>query len=264
MNIFNFFKLQPKSYIAFNNGSGQPVIFIHGIATDSSCWNLTVSNLSEQQLRLVGLDLLGFGQSQKPNNNKYTLDDHAKAIEKTIKKLRLKEPPILVGHSLGGLICLRLAQRQKIAIKRLVLCGPPIYLNEDLSNSTSQYSKTTRAKNNAYFGLYRALAKRPGLSIKGARLVAAKFSDFRLDEQTWIPFKKSLLNSINSQNSFDDLVKTKLPTTIIYGKLDFFLVPLHYKQAAEINKQISIISYNGGHTLTEKFSIAVAKEVVNS
>jgi len=265
MNIFNFLRPKPKLFVAFNEGQGSPVIFIHGIASDSSCWGFVKNQLSSNsQLQLIGLDLLGFGNSPKPKNNNYSLEEHAKAIERTLKTLKISAPLTIVGHSLGGLIAIKLANRQKIAIEKLILCAPPIYLKEDINLTTKKYDRTARAKNNAYFNLFKAIARRPNMSLKVARLIANRFSDFTLNEATWTPFKKSLINSINDQTSFNELVKLNLRIHLIYGRLDVFLVQLHFKEAAQLNNKIKLISFNGGHSLTKKFSQAIAKDLTTS
>ncbi|MCA9350197.1 alpha/beta fold hydrolase [Candidatus Nomurabacteria bacterium] len=265
MNIFYFFRPKPKLFVAFDEGQGEPTIFIHGIASDSSCWDLVRQVLKEVNgRRAIGLDLLGFGNSPKPKSSMYSLEDHAKAIERTIKKMKLNGPCTIVGHSLGGLVAIQLASRQKLNIKQLFVCAPPIYLNEDLKLSVSKYERTTRAKNNVYFSLYKAIARRPNMSLKAARLIANRFSDFYLSEATWVPFKRSLTNSINDQSTFNELANLNLKVTIIYGRLDVFLVPIHYKQAAELNKNIQLTTFNGGHTLSKKFSQVVVEELTTS
>jgi len=52
-------------YAAGTRGAGVPVVFIHGFPTSSHLWNDVVP-LMPQGHRLVVLDLLGFGRSDRP------------------------------------------------------------------------------------------------------------------------------------------------------------------------------------------------------
>src|SRR5690606_2838570 len=51
-----------------------------------------------------------------------------RALEATIRSLRLREPFVLVGHSMGALIASRYAARRPKRLKKLVLVAPPVYL----------------------------------------------------------------------------------------------------------------------------------------
>src|SRR6185295_7411703 len=98
-----WFRRAPLLHVAGDSGSGPVVVMIHGIASSSVTWQNVVP-LLEPRHRCIRIDLLGFGGSPAPADADYTLEEHVAAIARTIRSLRLREPFVLVGHSMGGLI----------------------------------------------------------------------------------------------------------------------------------------------------------------
>ena len=88
-------------------GQGSPALFlIHGWGCDHRIWQRQVTTFSKRH-RVVALDLRGHGDSDAPKQD-YTL--HALADDATWLCQRLKlDRPVIVGHRMGGLIALQLA-----------------------------------------------------------------------------------------------------------------------------------------------------------
>jgi len=99
-------------------GSGPPVVLIHGGASDSRDWVGTMTALSHRY-SLYAPDLIGYGQSDRTKEG-YYLSDFSEFILGFIETLGL-EHPVLVGHSLGGRLCLEIALRHPEKVRKLVL-----------------------------------------------------------------------------------------------------------------------------------------------
>ncbi len=99
-------------------GAGPPVVLLHGGASDSRDWLLTMAALSESYT-LYAPDLLGFGQNQR-NSDGYYLSEFSKFILGFMDALGL-ENPALAGHSFGGRVCLDIALQRPDRISKLVL-----------------------------------------------------------------------------------------------------------------------------------------------
>jgi pimeloyl-ACP methyl ester carboxylesterase len=113
--------------ITIDAGTGPVVVMIHGIASSSVTFHDLVPLLKPTH-RCITIDILGFGTSPQPANATYSLDEHAEALDRTIRSLDLDEPFILIGHSLGGIIAARYAATHPRKLSRLVLVGTPVYL----------------------------------------------------------------------------------------------------------------------------------------
>jgi pimeloyl-ACP methyl ester carboxylesterase len=113
----------------YEMGSGDPVILLHGFGGSSWCWHIVSKYLAGKN-RLFLFDLKGFGSSDKPLDDKYSVSDQADIISDFIQKNKLQNL-ILAGHSLGGAIalltCLNLTEEKNDSVKGLVLIDNPAY-----------------------------------------------------------------------------------------------------------------------------------------
>src|SRR3712207_4455805 len=89
-------------------GSGPPVVLVHGLGAYSFSWRNTVAAL-KADYTTYAVDLLGFGQSPSPGFPS-TMAAQADAVSTFIKAQGLVNP-ILIGHSMGGGISLRVAEQ---------------------------------------------------------------------------------------------------------------------------------------------------------
>ncbi len=113
-------KLNVNGYRAhyLKAGSGQPVVLVHGGASDSRDWYGTINALSHRYT-LYAPDLIGFGKNER-NEKGYYLSDFSDFLTGFIKSLQL-EKPVLVGHSFGARVCLDVALRDNQSAVKLVL-----------------------------------------------------------------------------------------------------------------------------------------------
>lgn len=99
-------------------GSGPPVLLLHGGACESSDWIETVTALADQYT-FYAPDLLGYGQSDRDEGG-YVISDFADSIMAFTDALGI-EHPFMVGHSLGGRVCLEIALNHPERVRKLVL-----------------------------------------------------------------------------------------------------------------------------------------------
>ena len=99
-------------------GVGPPVVLVHGGASDSRDWLDTMASLSGRYA-FYAPDLIGFGQSDRDARG-YYLSDFSDFLLGLIAELRL-DRPALVGHSLGGRVCLDAALKSPDRVGRLVI-----------------------------------------------------------------------------------------------------------------------------------------------
>ena len=99
-------------------GSGDPpLVFIHGWCCDHSFWAPQVQAFSANH-RVVSVDLRGHGKSDKPDQD-YAIDGFANDVMWLCRELDI-ERPVIIGHSMGGVIALNIARRQPAMARALV------------------------------------------------------------------------------------------------------------------------------------------------
>ncbi len=111
------------------SGRGKPIVFIHGLGASSYTWHKIVPELAKTN-RVIAIDLKGFGQSDKPLDNRYSIFDQAKLVEDFLSRSKLRGVT-LVGHSFGGGVALAVALNQIDAgnrqIEKLILIDSVAY-----------------------------------------------------------------------------------------------------------------------------------------
>jgi 2-hydroxymuconate-semialdehyde hydrolase len=100
-------------------GEGPPVLFLHGFPTSSFLWRREAWLLA-QRTRVIAPDLLGYGESDKPDDA--DLSEHAQAgyIRELLDELEVREVAV-VGHDIGGGIAQMLAVDGHPDVRALVL-----------------------------------------------------------------------------------------------------------------------------------------------
>jgi pimeloyl-ACP methyl ester carboxylesterase len=99
-------------------GRGSPVVLLHGGASDSRDWTETMPALS-QSYTLYAPDMLGYGLTDRDKPG-YYLSEFVDFTLDFIQKLGL-DSVALVGHSIGGRVCLEIALQHPEKVRRLVL-----------------------------------------------------------------------------------------------------------------------------------------------
>lgn len=101
-----------------DGGHGRPIILLHGQGEFAAVWTRVIPDLVSRY-HMIAPDLPGHGASNLPEK---TLDRRRiySWLEELIEST-CEEPPILVGHLLGGAIAARFARVQRNRIRQLVL-----------------------------------------------------------------------------------------------------------------------------------------------
>ncbi|MBQ2695129.1 alpha/beta fold hydrolase [Candidatus Saccharibacteria bacterium] len=220
------------------------VVFVHGIATDASCFTNTIKYLegtaSLKNVRFVAFDLLGSGKSYTSDDLNYDFHDQITALHNSINNLHLDTPLVLVGHSMGALITIRYADTYKKSCKHLILVSPPVYRPEDIENPK--------------FMIGIKLFK-DAVSINNHKILKEKSFNNSID--------KIVLNKYN----YGRFINLKTHATIIYGEMDRFIGAKNIPHILKENsKYLVAIKTAGRHGMSkDKYSkmVGVLEDIIN-
>jgi pimeloyl-ACP methyl ester carboxylesterase len=106
------------STVFFDQGEGHPIVLVHGLGANATHWELVVRDLVEDH-RVVGLDLVGLGWSRKPRVQ-YTIDLLRDHLLDFLDRRGIRRAT-LVGHSMGGAVCLAAAVKRPCLVDALAL-----------------------------------------------------------------------------------------------------------------------------------------------
>jgi len=117
------------------NGSGKPVILLHGFGETGNVWDHQVAYLSSS-FKLIVPDLPGSGSSEMPDD--LSMENLAEAIHAIIHEENIDACPV-IGHSMGGYVALALTAHYYNHVSALGLFHSTAYADTD-------EKKTTRRK----------------------------------------------------------------------------------------------------------------------
>jgi pimeloyl-ACP methyl ester carboxylesterase len=119
--------LAPVSMAYERHGTGEPVVLLHGLGLSRRSWDAVVPLLAGDR-EVIMIDLPGFGQSPDwPADVPRDVPTTATVLDAAFTALGLRRPHV-VGHSLGGLIALRLGQAD--LVRSVTALAPAGFWNE--------------------------------------------------------------------------------------------------------------------------------------
>jgi len=106
------------------SGGGQPVIFVHNILPGASSyeWSKVYPDFAGR-FRVLALDMLGFGESARPDA-RLNAQDCVRILAEFIRTTCWEQKPVLIGSGLGAGFCAYLASQHPELVSRLVLFMP--------------------------------------------------------------------------------------------------------------------------------------------
>lgn len=230
-------------------GSGQTVVLLHGFLSSSRYW-AKVTDLLEQDYKVIAIDLLGFGDSPKPRYSKYDYKAHIDAINKTLKDQGVAEPFILIGHSMGALIALRYSVMYENRVRRLVLANMPILLGKrELRREIFGSSRLHRfglefGVHRVTWGVFKTLYKLRLLPSQVKAKLRENDYFFRHNASSRI---RSFYNVIGSTQVAEDLALLRVPAQMLSGSDDRAIYLKNLKERITLSPMIQHAVYGTGH-----------------
>ncbi|HVO15073.1 MAG TPA: alpha/beta fold hydrolase [Alphaproteobacteria bacterium] len=230
-------------------GSGEPVVLIHGGGAGADAhgnWRTVMPMLAEH-FRVVALDMVGFGRTDKPAGNGfvYSQDARNRHLADFLDALKLG-PATLIGNSMGGATAIGVAIARPDLVRRLVLMGSAglnTKLHADLM-PVINYDFT-----------------REGM----VRLIRALVNDNFVIDDALVSYRYALATDPDTRRAYtammgwireqgglaydaDTLRRVKVPTLVVNGKMDK-VVPLEnaYTFLSLIDRSWGYIIPDCGH-----------------
>lgn len=251
-----------KIYMEDLNPTGtKTILFVHGWPANHKLFEYQFDVLPSKGYRCIGIDIRGFGRSDKPWNG-YSYDRLADDVRRVVDALQLDDF-ILAGHSVGGAIVIRyMARHNGYGVSKLALFaaaapsfvqrpnfpyGLPIEeVNKLIQETTIDRPKMLRDFGDQFFFQY----------------TTEPFSDwfFQLGLEAAGWSTAAVATSLRDETLFSDLAKIRVPTLILHGVHDqVCLYPLAIAMHQGIQNSKLVPFATSGHGLfweeREKFNM---------
>jgi len=266
----------------------EPAVFVHGLGGSSTNWTDLMDELRQPAADSAGpalaceaLDLPGFGFSPPPPDGDYSIDGHAASVMGLIEK-RGTWPVHLVGNSLGGAVCTRVAARRPDLVRTLTLISPALpdlrprvlplrvtalcspALGSWLATRAKRMSAATRSElllRDVYYDPHAMHPKRRAEEI--AELARRDELDYA--SQVLIMTARGLVAEYlrrGARSLWRDAARVKAPTLVIHGSHDRLVNPLQAARAARaFSRSRVLVLPRTGHVAMMERPAWVAREM---
>ena len=234
-------------------GNGTPVIMIHGLAASLHDWDDLIPDLTKHGYASYALDILGHGDSPKPASRAYRMEWLYEHFEHWMRSLRLTEPAIVIGHSLGGYIALEYARRVSAWTRGLILVDPfysllqlPVLLRRTYRHPTLSGFVTGRLPE----WVFRVVVDLTSVSM-GHSTGALHALPEHIRAQTALDYTRTAPGVYNIPNTGEDLTEhlhsISRPTLVVWGERDQTLAPSSFHKLVELMPHATGRSIRAGH-----------------
>ena len=263
-----YIKVEPdvKIYVEDLNPQGKDtILFLHGWPGSHELFEYQFDALSKMGFRCIGLDMRGFGKSDKPLSG-YNYDRLADDVRGVIETLKLNDIT-LAGHSTGGAIAVRyMARHNGYGVSKLALAAAAV--PSVIERPYFPYGAKKETINDLIRG---TLDNRPKM-LKGFgdvffyRNVGEPFLDwfFKLGLQAAGWATAAVAETwLDEESLFNDLTKIEVPTIILHSIHDeVCLFPLAEAMKKGIKNSKLVVFENSGHALFYEEKEKFNKELV--
>lgn len=230
-----------------SNGTGIPLVFIHGWGLNSGVWQPCVQQL-QNNFQVITVDLPGFGINVDYQVSPYTVENIAASIADIID-----EPAVIIGWSLGGMLATELACNHPEKVKGLVTVASTPYFVEQESWPGIRPEVLTLFHRQLEDDTQKTINNFLKIQAMGSPHLRHDIKQLRdLIMQYPMPNKQSLdlsLRFLENEDQRQQLSQVTQPFLRMYGKLDG-LVP------KAVIKKVSILATNSKVIIFEKASHA--------
>jgi pimeloyl-ACP methyl ester carboxylesterase len=106
----------------FGDPGDPTMLLIHGYTASTYAWRTVAPMLADEGFRVVAVDLLGFGFSEKPRWFDYSIEAQARMVSRFMDRVGIGRATV-VGSSYGGAVAATLALDYAARVEKLVLVG---------------------------------------------------------------------------------------------------------------------------------------------
>jgi pimeloyl-ACP methyl ester carboxylesterase len=219
-------------------GKGADVLLLHGWASSGRMWSPLAEALAGQA-RFWAVDLYGFGDSPRPvGDQPVDINLHEATVVNFCQQHGI-QPRLVIGHSMGGMLALRLALNHPGLVERLMLLAPVVTgrfgYKVDLNKLVaSDWLAFALAKSKPFWllsqNIFMPLLAVPNYWYLDGQATARIVADYK--RASWQAAAYAI-QSIARENLEPHLTYITQPTVVMLGSWDSTVPPAEGRLAAE-------------------------------
>ena len=250
-------------HVTTRPAEGQSILFLHGLTASAASWARVTQAIDGYVC--IAPDLLGFGQSPKPETSAYDLAAHCDALEPVVAEA---EPVCIVGHSMGAVLALELLRRHP-RIPVGVLVSPAVFASredarEAMVAAPAMHRLTLRSEWAARAMCKTMCALRPIVQPL-APLFARRFPPDvarATQDHTWTSYSRTMTNVVVAGLVPGLMASVGTRVTILHGRSDTTVPLSHVTPLARAARRLEVIA--GDHQVLLSDPTRVASLIVQA
>jgi haloalkane dehalogenase len=241
-----------------DEGSGAPVVLLHGEPTWSFLWRKVIPPLRDAGYRCIAPDLLGFGRSDKPIDlGWYSYDRHTDTVVRLFEELGLSRATVVV-HDWGGPIGLRVAAEHPDAVAKIVVLDTGLFTgHQRMSEGWLRFRDFVERTEDLPVGMLvrRGCKRDPGDEIAAAYDAPFPNAAAKLGARAFplmLPTSPDMHGGEAGQRVLDAMSSDSRPKLVLWADSDP-VIPLATGErfAAALGTQVDHVIPDAGHFLQE-------------
>jgi pimeloyl-ACP methyl ester carboxylesterase len=256
-----FIELNGQQIHYRDEGTGYPLVLVHGTSSSLHTWNAWVNEL-KNDFRIIRMDIPAFGITGETKERNYTIENYVKFVDEFTRALGI-DTFYLAGNSLGGEITWNYAYAHPERVKKMILIDAAGYKRTNATPLAFLIAQTP--------GLNKVMTKITPKRLIRKSMLDIYYDDTKLTDSVVTHYFEMLLRPGNRQ-AFADRVNVikyeaeekvstiKTPTLIQWGQYDNWILP---EDAEKFKKDIvgsEVKYYAAGHVPMEELPIETAKD----
>lgn len=254
-----FIRIGQERIHIVEQGTGYPVLLIHGLLGNTSTWRFVAPALAARY-RVISIDLVGFGHSTRRFRAPLSLAGHAARVVGVLDALDIARSAV-VGHSLGGAIAQHVAATHPDRISHLGLIASlhagdsPVWGNAARrAEAAARYASFgLRLPPAVRFATARALRQLATVPGSVDRIQVLNYSEPLFRSGTLTAFR-ALFETVDRESAAD-VRRIAAPTLVVSGGRDSSIpIATGARLAGDIGGARHVVIHEAGHLCAEEHS----------
>ena len=220
-------------------------------------WQSTIRKLKRDDVRVITLDLIGFGQSPKPRWARYSAKFQAASLRLTLAKMFVTGKVVIIGHSLGALVAIEAQKRYPYVAKALILCSPPLYV----APNEPGLMRPERMLRRLFLSLESNSNQLVSVSTLATKYKVVVNKSFNVTSKNVDIFFNTLNAAITNQTAMKDILTLRVPVHIIHGIVDPLVIASNLRAVAKQNNNITVTDIPAGHEVVGAYNISLVSTI---
>lgn len=229
-------------------GQGPDVLLIHGFASSSRMWDRLTAAMPDA--RCWAVDLCGFGETLFSPDIHLSLDDHVRSLIGFCHVQGIR-PRVVMGHSMGGMLALKLALVRPDLAERLVLSCPVVTGRMTLLRAeqmlVTRFARAFLRRTRRVWNLFQS-------NVFAPLVLAPRYVDADCQARIREDVRRarwgvsiSALQAIARENLAPVLPTIHQPTLVVIGGRDYTVPPSEGRLAAARMPNAQLVEFARSH-----------------